>query len=306
VRGGTIAGGGVAAGDVDPNYMGESPNVVTDHYGTVGGGYANQSGDGAASTLDSPFATIAWGQGNTARGPHAAIGGGLSNDASGISSTIGGGSANNAAGLNSTIGGGDLNVASGDLATVPGGANNLAEGNYSFAAGRRAKARGQGSFAFADSSPFDFSSFFINAFRVRATGGVVFVTDIDGTGTTTWSCVTTAGNSWSCSSDRNLKQDLVPLDGGAVLARLAQVPLYAWSPKGRNAHVRHYGPMAQDFHAAFGLGDDETMIGMQDADGVALAAIQGLNAKVESQAREIAELRRAIESLLATGIRPAR
>ena len=53
--------------------------------------------------------------------------------------------------------------------------------------------------------------------------------------------------------------------------------------------------------AAFGLGDDDKMIGMQDADGVALAAIQGLNAKLESkieeQAREIAELRRAVEAL---------
>jgi len=64
------------------------------------------------------------------------------------------------------------------------------------------------------------------------------------------------------------------------------MPLYAWSPKGTNAHVRHYGPMAQDFMAAFGLGDDDKMIGMQDADGVALAAIQGLNAKLESRAAE--------------------
>jgi hypothetical protein len=98
-----------------------------------------------------------------------------------------------------------------------------------------------------------------------------------------------------------LKQDLVPLDGAAVLDKLAAMPVYAWSPKGGNSHVRHYGPMAQDFMAAFGLGDDDKMIGMQDADGVALAAIQGLNAKLESkieeQAREIAELRRAVEAL---------
>ena len=35
------------------------------------------------------------------------------------------------------------------------------------------------------------------------------------------------------------------------------------------------------------------------SDGVALAAIQGLNAKVEEQQREIAELRRAVEVLMA-------
>lgn len=87
------------------------------------------------------------------------------------------------------------------------------------------------------------------------------------------------------------------------------MPVYAWNPKGRNAHVEHYGPTAQDFHAAFGLGDDDTLIGTQDAGGVALAAIQGLNTKLESQlsvrdaiieaqAREISELRRSVEALL--------
>ena len=69
------------------------------------------------------------------------------------------------------------------------------------------------------------------------------------------------------------------------MAKLAAMPLYQWQPKGQNAHVRHYGPMAQDFHAAFGLGDDDKMIGMQDADGVALAAIQGVNQKLDEQLR---------------------
>jgi hypothetical protein len=49
-----------------------------------------------------------------------------------------------------------------------------------------------------------------------------------------------------------------------------------------NSHVRHYGPTAQDFHAAFGLGDTDLGIGQQDADGVALAAIHGLNARLEA------------------------
>ena len=49
------------------------------------------------------------------------------------------------------------------------------------------------------------------------------------------------------------------------------------------AGVRHLGPMAQDFKAAFGLGNDEKMIGYLDENGVALAAIQGLNEKVEGR-----------------------
>ena len=126
-------------------------------------------------------------------------------------------------------------------------------------------------------------------------------------GNPTWLCVTEAGSGWACASDRNQKQNLRQLDGQAVLERLVEMPVFAWNPKGRNAHVNHYGPTAQDFHAAFGLGDDDKLIGSQDADGVALPAIQGLNAKVEAERAakdtEIAALRAeltAIRSLLAT------
>jgi hypothetical protein len=141
---------------------------------------------------------------------------------------------------------------------------------------------------------------------VRATGGVRFVTDIAADGSTTWSCLTTSGSGWSCSSDRNLKQNLAALDSSEVLRRVAALPVYRWQPKGRNEHVMHFGPMAQDFYAAFGLGDDDKMIGLQDADGVALAAIQGLNAKVEArdaqiadQARELSEIKAMLGLLLA-------
>ena len=40
--------------------------------------------------------------------------------------------------------------------------------------------------------------------------------------------------------------------------------------------LRHISPIAQDFSAAFGVGEDDTHINTVDADGVALAAIQGL------------------------------
>ena len=76
----------------------------------------------------------------------------------------------------------------------------------------------------------------------------------------------------------------------------------AWSYRA-SPEVRHVGPTAQDFRAAFGLGNDDKSIATVDADGVALAAIQGLNAKLEAkiaeQAREIAELNHVVEVLLA-------
>jgi hypothetical protein len=59
------------------------------------------------------------------------------------------------------------------------------------------------------------------------------------------------------------------------------VPAPTFSP------ARHIGPMAQDFHAAFGLdGTDDKHIATVDADGAALAAIQGLNAKVEVRSQK--------------------
>ena len=44
--------------------------------------------------------------------------------------------------------------------------------------------------------------------------------------------------------------------------------------------------MAQDFKKAFGLGKDERRIAALDADGVSLAAIQGLNAKLNAKIEE--------------------
>jgi hypothetical protein len=40
--------------------------------------------------------------------------------------------------------------------------------------------------------------------------------------------------------------------------------------------MRHLGPMAQDFHAAFGLGDSDRTINMVDANGVLIVAVQAL------------------------------
>src|SRR5262249_60807399 len=145
----------------------------------------------------------------------------------------------------------------------------------------------------ADSNDFEFTDSTDNRFKVRATGGVVFVVGIDGgTGATTWSCTLTNNNSWACSSDRNMKENLEPVDAGAVLEKVSRLPILKWSAKGADPNVRHVGPMAQDFKAAFGLGDDEKLISTIDLDGVALAAIQGLNEKERGAAAEIEDLKR--------------
>jgi trimeric autotransporter adhesin len=57
--------------------------------------------------------------------------------------------------------------------------------------------------------------------------------------------------------------------------------------------VRHLGPTAQDFHAAFGLGGDDTGIGTVDIAGVTLLAVQAL----ERRTAELGERTREVESL---------
>lgn len=110
--------------------------------------------------------------------------------------------------------------------------------------------------------------------------------------------VTMAPNagSWSSLSDRRLKTAIQAVDTGAILDRLLATPISTWSYIAQGEGIRHLGPMAQDFAAAFGLGENDTTIATIDADGVALAAIQGLNAKLE---RENAALRAALADLSA-------
>ncbi|HMP71701.1 MAG TPA: tail fiber domain-containing protein, partial [Kiritimatiellia bacterium] len=92
------------------------------------------------------------------------------------------------------------------------------------------------------------------------------------------------GTSWSAISDREAKENFSPVDTGAILEKVAAMPLTEWSYKEDPNQRRYIGPVAQDFHAAFGLGDDKT-INTLDFDGVALAAIQAL-ARREAEARD--------------------
>jgi trimeric autotransporter adhesin len=208
--------------------------------------------------------------------------------------TVSGGLNNTASGIAATVGGGFGNTASGYFATAGGGFGNIAAGTGSFVAGSNAlndTPAHIGVFLFADSSSYQFHSTAANEFAARATGGVRFVLGTDASGTPTWSCAASTGNSWACSSDRNLKENFQPVDVAGVLQRVVGLPLYIWNAKGTDPNVKHLGPAAQDFMAAFALGNSDKMIGMQDADGVALAAIQGLHQLLREKDSEIARLK---------------
>ena len=93
------------------------------------------------------------------------------------------------------------------------------------------------------------------------------------------------------TSDRNRKTDIVPVDAESILGRIGELPIAQWSWKGDDTAVRHLGPMAQDFAAAFGLGDSNTTINVLDAAGVSLAAVQALHHRAETKEAELDELR---------------
>jgi hypothetical protein len=317
--GATIAGGGLAGstntatddfctiGGGEGNQAGDEAGTTTDaRYATVGGGYFNTASDdyatvgGGRSNTSAGRATVSGGEYNTASGFGAAVGGGSFNTASGGLATVGGGFLNTASGSAATIGGGNANAASGEYATVCGGRDNTAEGDYSFAAGRGAKANHQGSFVLADSTDEDFGSAREDALRVRFNGGATFVVNDDywvrfwGTGThlidASNGAHLTTGGVWTNGSDRDAKENFARVDSREVLAELARLPINTWNYKAEDPSVRHMGPMAQDLYAAFGLGSDDKSIGTVDADGVALAAIQGLHEIVQEKENRISTL----------------
>jgi hypothetical protein len=98
------------------------------------------------------------------------------------------------------------------------------------------------------------------------------------------------GTTWVNGSDRNAKQGFAAVDPGEVLEKVTTLPISRWQYKVDAEGVRHIGPMAQDFHEAFELnGNDDTHIATVDEGGVALAAIQGLNQKVEQLQKTLNE-----------------
>ena len=100
-------------------------------------------------------------------------------------------------------------------------------------------------------------------------------------------------------SSRAVKHAFAPVEPRAVLERLVALPIAEWSFRTDPATVRHMGPVAEEFRAAFGLGRDERHVSPVDLSGVAFAAIQGLAEVVRRRDGEIAELRASRDELAA-------
>ena len=213
------------------------------------------------------------------------------------------------------------------------GWNAVAAGSTTFAAGEDVTASGaasvalgyhshtnarQGSFVFGDRSTVDTIRAGVNhSANWRVSGGFrIFTSSNLSTGVTLQSgssisnwgqanavISTSTGaylhtnGTWTNASDVNRKHLFAEVSGEDVLARLRTLPITSWSYRTENDDVRHIGPMAQDFRATFGLGDDDRVISTVDADGVALAAAQALTARTDGLRAENEELRGRVQTL---------
>jgi len=160
-----------------------------------------------------------------------------------------------------------------------------------------------GNFLITNQNPAGLKLRFLGSNVVRFDAGAQTNFIMDANGNATFHGTVVGG------SDVNSKENLVPVSPDQILDKVSELPILEWSYIGTPG-VRHVGPTAQAFRAAFGLGATDKGIAMVDMDGVALASIQALNERLGSQAQsmskleqenaalrnELAELRQMIES----------
>jgi hypothetical protein len=211
--------------------------------------------------------------------------------------------------------------ADGDAA-IAMGHRSTADANYAIAIGRAASVDGHaGAIVLTDGSTADsLLATADNQFNLRAAGGIRLFTNSTATsgvliqaaasnapwsGCSSVNYIISASNcaylsgagAWTNVSDVNRKHGFAAVAGEDVLTRLRGMPITTWTYNAEGNEVRHLGPTAQDFHAAFGLsGSDDTHITTVDADGVALAAAQALDARTREQAETIADQQRTIDA----------
>jgi hypothetical protein len=303
-------------------------NQATGSNSVVGGGVMNTaSGVGAVisgggqAEVSFPYSEA---RTNLAAGDYSAIGGGRGNRVLANNAVVAGGIDNEASGENSVVPGGANNVASG-FGSFAAGMNAFAMHDHSFVWSDGQTPHVQttdpnqfvvdaaGGLQLANDTALKFNGSDRVLIEFPGTTGGLGV-DMDEVYFTTagsfawfqdeaWppgaalmrldDAGLTVNGTFVSASDRNLKENIQPVNPQEILDRVAALPIARWNYRA-NAGTTHVGPMAQDFHAAFAVGPDDKHISMVDADGVALAAIQGLNQKLE---RENAELKARLEKL---------
>jgi trimeric autotransporter adhesin len=214
----------------------------------------------------------------------------------------------------SSLAGGAISFASGFRTTASGdystamGRQTTASGDFSTAIGNNVSTNSQaGSFIIGDNSSANVMiSPTANFFSARFAGGYILLTSSN----LSSGCVLSAGaNAWSAFSDVRTKENFAEVSGEDFLEKISGFHLTSWNYKTQNpATFRHYGPMAQDFYAAFGkdeygtIGNDTT-INSADFAGVSFIAIQALEKRTAIQQQTMEDntgtLKKEIEDLKA-------
>ncbi len=227
-----------------------------------------------------------------------------------------------AAGNSNTVSGqhgvamGNNNTASA-YSTVAIGDHSRASASAAVAIGNQAVASGPGSYAIGNLVNTnsktgawcigDFSSPTVamsaqnnNEMNMRFAGGYKLYSDAN---TTVGAYLMPGSSSWDVISDRRKKENFRTVNGEDFLKSIRNMELTSWNYIGQDAKTRrHYGPMAQDFYAAFGhdgtgtIGNDTT-ISSSDFDGVNLIAIQALEKRTADLKAENAKLKTDKEQL---------
>ncbi len=327
---GTVAGGTSNQAGSGGAVAGGQSNTAGP-YGFVGGGGGN------STSPNTTYNTVGGGVSNAAIGGSAIVPGGEFNCAGGGYSFAGGRQAKVRPAVASTLTGCNgvaaTGTAGGDTGTFVWADNSV--GNFVSTGSNQFLVRANGGAMFNESALVSTNDDFVIGARTAASGGdadvdlrlvsrngrsaSMYLVDASGTlrfnlanltagsdrlavaggvgGTATLS----NGGAWTNASSRTFKEGFAAIDPADVLERVLALGISRWSYIG-SGEGEHVGPMAEDFHAAFGLGHSEKQIATVDADGVALAAIQGLNAKLEAEnaalREEMAALRALVESRL--------
>ena len=344
VMGATIGGGGEATDHYTNRVTadfgtvsGGAQNVAGPLSVVGGGGYNTASGTettisgGEGNTASGDQATVGGGNANTASGQAATVVGGSVNTASGDYSTVGGGTLNTASGDYSTAMG--YRAKANHYATYVW-ADDSQTADFSSTADEQflirakggvgiglnnpasqlhvASASGQPQLQITQTTTSDYTRL-----RMNVAGSPSWEMDVSpgATPALSWWTATlkmnldyngnlTTSGTVNGSSARNVKEHFSPVSARDVLEKVSSWPITEWNYITDGETLRHIGPMAQDFYAAFNVGTDDKHISMVDADGVALAAIRGLNQKLAEQEAslkkkdsELEELRRVVAEL---------
>jgi hypothetical protein len=111
------------------------------------------------------------------------------------------------------------------------------------------------------------------------------------------------GNTWVNASDKNIKENFRAITDENILSKVMNLKIERWCYKTDTLKIDHIGPYAQDFYKEFKLGVNNKSITTVDESGIALAAIQELNLKVQKLEDLINTQRQQIDALLNSNVK---